>query len=121
MSTRWRVMEVRFATSALARRLGQDSVRTSEFGTPVAQRIDLRLQQLHSAPTLAVMRTLPARCVEAAGNPRGYLTIDVAHPVQLIFRPFDDANAHTVGRALNWHAVDSILIIDIIDEQGGRQ
>lgn len=108
-------MEVFFATKKLASRLGSDRDRVKEFGAQAARRIDLRLQQLRRVPTLEDMRNLPGRCHELSGDLRGYLAVDVHQPVRLIFHPSDPDNAKKPDGGLDWSAVDSIIITDIID------
>ena len=108
-------MEVYFVNAKLASRLQNARNRQKEFGSQGAERIDLRLQQLRAAPTLEDMRNMPGRCHELTADRRGSLAIDVQQPYRLIFQPTDPARCRKADGGLDWSAVDSVTITDIVD------
>jgi proteic killer suppression protein len=108
-------MQVLFATGKLMRELAQPGYRLRRFGARGAARIDLRLQQLFAAPTLADARHLPGRCHALSGDLKGHLAIDVLQPYRLIFRPTANPVPLDNAGGLDWAAIDSITITDIID------
>lgn len=105
-------MDVFFKTEELAMLLGNEQNRVREFGADGAGRIDLRLQQLMSAPTLAEMKVMPGRCRELNSPLRGYFAIDVSPHCQLTFHPTDigQRGEVLVGRA--WQSIESITVSD---------
>lgn len=108
-------MEVFFATKELASRLGSERDRVKEFGADGARRIDLRLQQMRSAPTLEDLRGLPGRHHELTGDLRGHFAVDVQETYRLIFRPTGPDNPCAGDGGRSWTTVDSITITEIID------
>jgi len=115
-------MEVFFATEQLARSLGSDRGRARRFGQEAARRLDMRLQQLRSAPTLHDARDLPGQCRELTFNPDGSFGIDVQPSVTLIFRPHDGQRARHSDGGVDWTAVDAIVITAVMSstEKGVR-
>jgi plasmid maintenance system killer protein len=108
-------MEVLFINAKLANRLQDGRHREQEFGTLGAGRIDLRLQQLHSAPTLEDARNLPGRCQELTTDHQDSLAIDIHPSHRLIFEPTHPHRCRTSDGGLDWSAVESITITDITD------
>ncbi|MHA7293541.1 hypothetical protein [Arthrobacter sp. HLT1-21] len=105
-------MDVYFKTESLALLLGNDRNRVREFGSDGAAKIDLRLQQLASAPTLEEMKVMPGRCRELNPHPAGFFTIDVLPHCQLTFHPsgLDGYKQPRIGR--EWNSIDSITVSD---------
>lgn len=85
-----------------------------EHGRERALKIQLRLDQLRAARTLADMATLPAaRCHELQGERRGQLAVDLVHPWRLIFAPLEWIEKETGG--LDWSKVEAIVVEEIVD------
>jgi toxin HigB-1 len=85
------------------------------WGAEGAKKISLRLQQLAAAPTLAELRGLPGRCHELTGDRDGQLAVDVHHPFRLVFRPSEDPPPETDDGGLDWRAVESVTVIEMVD------
>lgn len=111
-------MQVYFASELLARRLGLARNRIAEFGPAAALRIDLRLQQLCSAPTLAHARALPGRCRKLCPDQRGGYAIDVMPPLGLVFVP-TDVDPDSAEPIVDWASVESITITDVVGNRQG--
>jgi hypothetical protein len=108
-------VEVIFATRTLMDDLVDPVSRANRFGTPTADRIELRLIQLFAAVCLDDIRALPGRCTELPGKPRGRLVIDLAPPHQLLIRPTSkDAGGKGRAGGLDWTSIHSITLIDVI-------
>ncbi len=90
-------------------------VLQADWGQEGAKKITLRLQQLAAAPTLAEMRNLPGRCHELRGDLAGYLAVDVHKGFRLVFRPTADPPPQKPDGGLDWTAVDSITMTEIVD------
>lgn len=111
-------MDVLFAAGELCATVAKRASRVAYFGLNGAAAVELRLQQLWAAPTLAHMRHLPGRCRELSSDPPGQLAID-ARSHRLLFRPTLGFTLRR-GEQLDWKTVDSITITEIVgyDERG---
>lgn len=105
-------MEVFFKTERLALVLGSPRDRSREFGLDGATRIDLRLQQMMSAPTLADMKTMPGRCRELDSDQAGHFAIDISRLCQLTFYPSDIGHGGEPEVGRDWRSIDSITVSD---------
>ena len=108
-------MEVLFADAKLQVSLSKQRELTRRWGKEGAKKITLRLQQLAAAPTLEHMRALPGRCHELTGDRSGDLAVDVHQPYRLIFRPTDDPPPAKPDGGLDWTAVESVTVTEIVD------
>lgn len=108
-------MEVLFATSKLQRQLSSLQQLQRRWGQHAGKKIALRLQQLAAAPTLADMRQLPGRCHELTGDRIGLLAVDVQQPYRLIFRPTANPPPTKEDGGLDWDAVESVTITEVVD------
>ena len=108
-------MEITFRTNKLAKLCNETRRAVAELGPIQAKRLRQRLDDLQAAHDLAVMRSLPGRCHELVADRKGQLSVDLQHPYRLIF-----VSAHTLAPlkpdgGLDWLAVTSIEIIEIVD------
>ncbi len=108
-------MEVLFPTDKLRRQFSDHRELQKRWGKDGARKISLRLQQLAAATSLADLRTLPGRCHELTGDRAGDLAIDLAHPLRLIFRPTSDPPPSKDDGGLDWGAVESVTVIEVVD------
>lgn len=108
-------MEVLIATAKLNGALSDYRALQKQWGADGAKKITLRLQQLVAATTLADLRTLPGRCHELVGDLDGLLAIDVHQPYRLVLRPTANPAPTKADGGLDWHRVDSVIVVDIID------
>lgn len=108
-------MEVLFVSDKLRDVCSSQSLLKQRYGALGAKKVTLRLQQLAAATTLDDMRSLPGRTHELAGDRAGQLAADLDHPRRLVFRPTAPSACLREDGALNWAAVDSITVIEIVD------
>ena len=85
------------------------------WGAVGAKKIALRLQQLSAAATLDDMRHLPGRCHELKGDLAAHLAVDVHHPFRMIVKATAEPPPSKADGGLDWTAVDSVTIVDIVD------
>jgi plasmid maintenance system killer protein len=87
-----------------------------KLGRRVADELQERLAELEAAEVLDNIRCLPyARCHELTADRKGQLTVDIAHPKRLIFKPDHDPVPNKGDGGLDWRRVTSILILEIVD------
>lgn len=108
-------MEVLFPTAKLQRQFSDHRDLQRRWGHEGAKKIALRLQQLAAAVSLADLRELPGRCHELTGDRDGNLAVDLQHPFRLIFRPTADPPPTREDGGLDWSAVDSVTVTEIVD------
>ena len=108
-------MDVTFSTRKLQKTCNSDRGLVKEYGPNCAKRIRTRLDDLNAATTLEVFRSLPGRCHELVGDRKGQLSIDVEHPLRLLFEPVGDGVQYKADGGLDWRSVKAVLIIGVED------
>jgi plasmid maintenance system killer protein len=89
-----------------------------QVGHRQAQVLRRRLDDLRAAPTLATMRALPGRCHELTGNRAGQISLDLVHPMRLIFEPADDPPSIKPDGGLDWKGNRAVRILSVEDTHG---
>lgn len=108
-------VEVLFPTDKLKRLFSDHRSLQRRWGDAGATKIALRLQHLAAADTLDDMRHLPGRCHELTGDLQGHLAVDLHHPYRLLFHPTEDPPPLKEDGGLDWTAVNSITVDDVVD------
>ena len=108
-------MEVLFVSEKLRRALSDYRALQEQRGGEGAKKISLRLQQLAAAPTLDDLRSMPGRCHELADTRKGQLAVEVHKGFRLIFRPSVDLAPRKSDGGLDWSAVESVTVIEVVD------
>jgi plasmid maintenance system killer protein len=85
------------------------------FGQEIAKRIRRRLDDLRAADNLAIMATLPGRCHELRGTREGHLSMDLGHPLRLVFTIANNPIARKPDGGLDWAKVTAIEIVGVED------
>lgn len=88
---------------------------TKTWGPRPSTVLRRRLDQLKAAPSLIEMRNLPGRCHELIGDRAGQLSLDLVHPMRLIFEPAEDTRPMNSGGGLDWSQVKIVRILEIAD------
>ncbi len=109
------IVDIEFDTAKLAKLCNSARKLRGKYGPRMADLIQRRLADLDAAECLEVMRTLPGRCHELAGNLKGRLAIDLVHPDRLVFAPnHEPLPSHDHG-GLDWAHVTKIIVVGIGD------
>ena len=108
-------MEIVFATEKLAKVMNSDSKLGQAYGAELAKQIRKRLDDLDAAATLDVMKLLPGRCEELAGDYAGSLSLRLSANYRLIFRPNHDPRPTKPDGGLDWTQVSAIEVIEAVD------
>lgn len=80
-------MEITFQNTKDQSLFNSEKELKREYGQVCAKKIRRRLDDLQAAPTLETMRNLPGRCHELKGDMKFQLSLDIEHPLRLIFMP----------------------------------
>jgi proteic killer suppression protein len=106
-------MIIRFRTRRLQALANDGKAAQRELGKRCADLLRKRLDDLHAADDLAVLRYLPGRCHELSGPRAGQLALDLEHPRRLVFEPLDGGRHEDGG--LDWSTVTAVEVIEIVD------
>ena len=85
------------------------------YGKNCARKIGARLDDLQAAINLESFKTLPGRCHELKGDKKGQLSLDLEHPLRLIFEPLNENVNKKDDGGMDWNLVDAVKIIDVED------
>ena len=108
-------VKIDYRTRKLEKRCNSSKEATKAWGQNMASKLRARLDDLRAASNLETMRNLPGRCLELKGDRKGQLSLDLVHPMRLVFSPAGDGIQMKPDSGLDWTSVTSIKIIDIED------
>ncbi|MCL5023937.1 MAG: type II toxin-antitoxin system RelE/ParE family toxin [Nitrospirae bacterium] len=109
-------MIILFKTAKLEKECNSQILMLKRFGAQRAKLLMRRLNELHAAASLDVLRDLPqTRCHELKGNRKGQLSVDLEHPYRLIFEPADDPIPKKKDGGLDWSKVTKVRIFGVED------
>jgi plasmid maintenance system killer protein len=108
-------MDITFKTKKFHKICNSDIELLKAYGKNCARRIRARLDDLQAAQNLEVLRTLPGRCHELKGNKKNQLSLDLEHPLRLIFEPSNRDIQRKEDGGLDWSSVNAVEIIGVED------
>ena len=112
-------MDIIFKTKKLDKQCNSQALLVRTYGSQCANLIRRRLDELGAANSLAEIRYLPqARCHELKGNHAGKLSVDLAHPYRLLFRPSNEPTPQKADGGIDWAGVSAVEIIGVEDTHG---
>ncbi|MFK0194235.1 hypothetical protein [Kitasatospora sp. NPDC090308] len=107
-------MRVDFADARLRDTCASDKAMVRAFGAVRARRLQLRLQHLRVAETLAELRDLGGRPHELTGDFKGSIAVSLDGPYRLVMRPLD-ANGDVIEPPIDWGSVKAVVIDGVVD------
>ncbi len=114
-------MQVRFANTKLAKICNAAKAAVREFGPVGGKRLMQRLEDIASAPNLAVLTLLPGRAHPMRGGARAneaQWTMDLQHPMRLVFVPDHDPLPRREDGGLDLTQVTAVRIVEVTDAHG---
>jgi plasmid maintenance system killer protein len=110
-------LDVTFKKAKLQKVCNSDKELQRVYGKPCARKFRARLDDLQAAPNLAAFRDqkLPGRCHELIGDRKGQLSLDLEHPLRLIFIPVGDGVKANEDGGLDWNSVTAVQIEGVED------
>jgi proteic killer suppression protein len=108
-------MDILFNDAKLEQDYNSQRVLKKRFGKRMAAVIRSRLDNLGAANNLEEMRQLPGRCHELLGDRARQLSLDLVHPLRLIFIPADDPIPRKLDGGMDWPQITSVRILGIDD------
>lgn len=85
------------------------------YGKQQAKLLRKRLDDLHAAETLEVMRSLTGNCHELSADRKGQLSLDLNGPYRLLFIPANNPIPQKEKGGLDWTRVTAVEILGIAD------
>lgn len=108
-------MEVTFKNKKLLKTCNSDSELQKAYGKNCTKKFRARLDDLAAASTLEVFRSMPGRCHELKGDRKGQLSLDLEHPLRLLFEASGDDVQYKEDGGLDWKSVKSVVILEVKD------
>ena len=108
-------MEIVFKSKKLQDTCNLETKLRKQYGKVCARKIRTRLDDLAAASTLEAFRTLSGRCHELKGNRKGQFSLDLEHPLRLIFEPTGEGVKMKDDGGLDWNSVKAVQINDVED------
>jgi len=108
-------VEISFKSKKLQKTCNSDKELLKEYGKTCARKFRARLDDLNAAPNLEVFRNLPGRCHELKGDRKGQLSLDLEHPLRLIFEPSGEGIQTKDDGGLDWKSVKAVVILGVED------
>lgn len=106
-------MDISFETEKLAKLCNSQASLRRAYGDVCAKRIGQRLQELEAVECLADM--VFGRPHELKADRAGQVSVDLVHPLRLIFRPTVQPPPTKTDGGLDRTRVKSVTIIEITD------
>ncbi len=111
-------MDVTFKSTKLQKCFNSDTELQKKYGKTCARQIRARLDDLAAARSLQAFgqpMPLPGRCHELKGDRKGQLSLDLEHPLRLIFVASGELVQFKEDGGLDWDSVNAIQVIEIED------
>ncbi len=88
---------------------------TKAYGTPAAKRVGQRLDDLDAAQSMEDMRHLPGHWEELKNERLGEFSARLHGGLRLIVKPQKQPPPVKPDGGLDWRAIDSIYIVEVVD------
>ncbi len=109
-------MDIVFGSDRDRRLFNDDRALRRKFGPLCSARIRARLDDLRDAANLEVMSKLPGRLHPLTGDREGQLSLDLVHPLRLLFECADDPPpTKEADGSLDWPRVRTVRIVGVED------
>lgn len=109
-------MEIFFNNIKLKETCESEGALKKKYGKECARKIRIRLDDLMAATSLEDFRNgLTGRCHELKGDRKYQLSLDLKHPLRLVFKPKNFEKCLRVDGSLDWKKVDAIEVIGVED------
>jgi len=111
-------VEIIFKSKKLQKACNSDAELLRQYGKNCARKMRNRLDDLAAAATLQAFRPpngLAGRCHELKGDRNGQLSLDLEHPLRLIFEPTGEGVQTKDDGGLDWNSVKAVQLIGVED------
>ena len=108
-------MEIEYSNRRLKAQLTTPLELKKTYGS-IAQKVNLRLQQMISSPTLTVLQSIPgAKCHQLKGNMVGKWAVEVSANYRMIFELDHDPIPKNPNNSIDTNLITKIKILSVED------
>lgn len=109
-------MDIDFKNTKLAKLMNSETALKREFGDRMARTIQMRLQLLRHAPSLAdVPTTPPPRRHQLSQDRDEQFAVDLVHPYRLIFEVNQDPIPRKEDNGVDVTKVTAVKVLEVAD------
>lgn len=112
-------MEILYASGNLQKELETEKKLLRRHGPKRAKLIQQRLFELRAALCLEDLRYLPGprlhQLVRKPGQPKAVFSVDLDHPMRLLFEAAEEPEPALPGGGVDWRRVVAIRILEVSD------
>lgn len=109
-------MEILFCDEDFQKLILDKRALTRKYGSRMADLIWQRLSEMIAADNLVELKMLPAaRLHPLVGNRKGQFSVDLVHPLRLLFEAANDRQSKKPDGTVIWERVTKIRILEIAD------
>lgn len=108
-------MEIEFLDPKFQARCHDPRQATKAYGIESAKKLKTRLDDLHAAQSMEVMRTLPGHWEELKRDRVGQFSARLHGGLRLIVKPQKQPPPTKIDGGLDWRAIDSLYILEVVD------
>ena len=88
---------------------------TQKHGAQTEKKLRRRLDDLDAAYSLEDLRGAPGSWEELTAERRGQFSVRLHGPMRLVFRPEKHPPPTKPDGGLDWRAIDSVILLEIVD------
>jgi len=89
-----------------------------KWGNACGKKVMQRLDDIKAAENLKILCTLPGRCHALKGDRHGQWSLDLKHPLRLLFAPSNYPLCKMEDGSLDLEKVTVVTIIEVEDTHG---
>lgn len=108
-------MDVEFIDDRLKKTCEVKSARQRAYQKAAGDKLASRLDDLRAASHMGVMRQLPGGWEELTGDRKGQFSCRLDKKLRLIVRPKKQPPPVKDDGGLDWAAIDSIIVVEVVD------
>lgn len=109
-------MKVSFKTKKFKKICDDERKMIAAYGSNCAKKLGYRLAELLAAESLAdISHRPPPRCHELSGTLKGTLSVDLAQPFRLLFKPDHEPIPTKPDGGIDRTKVTAVIVIGIED------
>jgi len=108
-------VDISFENKRLQKECTEKARGVKKYGPVCARKLRARLSDLEAAESLKQMYSLPGRLHPLTENLKGVYSLDLEHPLRLLFEPDHDPPLLLEDGGIDEQAVTAIRIVAIAD------
>ena len=111
-------MDIVFKTKKLCKLCNSLEKAQKKWGTENGLRVIQRLNEIHDADNLRILRLIHSRCHPLTGDKKGQWSVDLKHPYRLLFESANEPVPTLPDGGLDIDKVTAVRILNVEDTHG---